>query len=342
MSIEKMGQFIAELRKSLQMTQRELAEKLNITDKAVSKWERGLSYPDISLLRPLAEILGVTTGELLNGERNPETGTAANSETSATIDNVLQYADETVKIKTRSTIKRAILAAVGFVLMFMSLSLFVRPNWIAGWQSTRSAQAIAESYDAEVARLWQGYIDAHFRWAEEYNEELRNLQPRERLARIAEAYAAQDYLSILNIDGIMGRIEIPAIGVNLPIFHTADHEVLARGVGHMVGTAFPIGGYGNHPVLGSFSDLLGSRLFRDLPELGIGDMFFITVLDRRLAYEVTDIRVVLPDEIDAILPVPGEDIVTLLTDYPFRVNTHRLLVRGTRVEYFAYFATEVE
>ena len=341
MSIEKMGQFIAELRKSRQMTQKELAEKLNITDKAVSKWERGLSYPDISLLRPLAESLGVTPGELLNGERNPETDTAANSETSATIDNVLQFADETVKIKTRTTRMRAVLAVMGFVLIFMSLPL----ARISNWQNTRSSQAMARLYDLEVARLLyerREYIDEHFRRAEEYNEQLQNLQSWERLTRIAEATASEEYLSILNVNRTMGRLEIPVIDVNLPIFHTSDHEVLARGVGHMVGTAFPIGGYGNHPVLGTFSDFVGAALFRDLHELNIGDIFFISVLDRRLAYEVTNISIILPNEIEALDPVPGEDIVTLLTDTPHRINTHRLLVRGTRIQYIPYFAEEIE
>ena len=330
MSIEKMGQFIAELRKSQQMTQKELAGKLNITDKAVSKWERGLSYPDISLLRPLAENLGVTPGELLNCERNPETGPAPNLE--ASIDNVLHYADTTVKIKTRAAQNRAMLAVVGLVMLFVGYTMFAFPSAAQRWDA-RSLLAPSRSYDELVAGMRQEDIDEHFRRAEEYNAALQDMPSWERLTRIAEAAATEEYMSILNVNGTMGRIEIPAINVNLPIFHTAEHDVLARGVGHMVGTAFPIGGYGNHPVLGSFSDLPGNRLFRDLPELDIGSMFFITVLDRRLAYEVTGITIILPNEVEALDPVPGEDIVTLLTDYPFRINTHRLLVRGTRVQY---------
>ena len=344
MSSEKMGQFIAELRKSRQMTQKELAEKLNITDKAVSKWERGLSYPDICLLLLLAETLGVTPGELLNCERNPsaETGTAANVNTNATIENVLQYADEEVKTKTRSTRKRAILASMGIIMLFMGLPFFVYPA-VARWRNVHTQLVIAQAYNAEVARLQQEYIDGHFRRAEEHNAALRSLSPSESLLVGQLAVYPEDYFSILNVGGMMGRIEIPKINVDLPIFHGSGNRALDRGAGHLEGTAFPIGEYGDHPVIVAHSGLVNARMFTDIEgNIDIGDIFYVTVLDRRMAYQVDDIRIISPHDVEALRPIPGADVVTLMTQTPYRVNTHRLLVRGTRVPYAAYFAGEVE
>jgi len=331
MSSEKMGQFILELRKSQQMTQKELAQKLNVTDKAVSKWERGLCYPDISLLSPLACTLGVTAGELLNGERSPE----SNTETDIAINNVLQYADNAVKTNTKSARKRTILAAAGAMMMLMGLTLLFYPSIIRRWNASRQAMFIVQYYDAVVSAS-QYEINEHFRRAEEHNATLSNL-PREGMLKVGVVFdLPEDYHSILNIDGIMGRVEIPRLNINLPIFHGTTQDTLDRGAGHLEGTAFPIGGYDNHSVIVAHSGLSHAVMFRDLSNINEGDFFFISVLGQRMVYQVDSIITVLPHEVDDLRVIPGADIVTLITCTPYRINTHRLLVRGTRVEYIPY------
>jgi len=142
-----------------------------------------------------------------------------------------------------------------------------------------------------------------------------------------------DYAEILNVGGVMARVYVPSVGVDLPVFHGSYPEVLARGVGHLEGTAFPTGGINTHAVLTAHSGMPNARFFTNLEQLVEGDVFYISVLNRRLAYQVDQITVVLPNEIDALRIVPGADHVTLITCTPYTVNTHRLLVRGRRIAY---------
>jgi len=337
MSSEKMGLFISELRKSLQMTQRELAAKLNITDKAVSKWERGLSYPDISLLSPLAKILGITAGELINCERISDSNSS--TETNIAIDNVLQYADKAVRIKTKSTRKWVMLAAVGVIILFLGSYLLMFPI-ISRHRNTRIQRGIIRDYLAEVALLPQEAISEHFRRAEEHNSVLSGLPPGAGLLVAHLATIADDYYEILYVGGIIGRVEIPAIDIDMPIFHGTGSRSLERGAGLLEGTGFPIGGYGNHPVIVAHNGLSTSGLstvstaemFKGLDQdIQIGDLFYISVLDRRLTYRVDTINIILPHEINELRIIPDADIVTLMTYVPYRINSHRLLVRGTRV-----------
>ena len=131
----------------------------------------------------------------------------------------------------------------------------------------------------------------------------------------------------------MGYVEIPKIDVNLPIYHGTSEEVLQKGIGHLVGSSLPIGGEGFHSVLTGHSGLAGAKLFSDLDQLVPGDTFFLHILGETLAYEVTEINTVLPYETELLLAVPGEDLCTLVTCTPYGVNSHRLLVRGSRVPY---------
>ena len=335
MSSEKMGIFISELRKSQQMTQKELADKLNVTDKAVSKWERGLSYPDISLLIPISDILGITAGELLNGERIPDT--ASKAETNATIGNVLQYADEAVKHKTKHTKRRALVVALtGAALLWclLMLPLIIWPN-IAARANNNARNRMIMSQFAEVALLEQEVIDEHFRRAEEYNASLSMLSMYERLSlgrTQAWDYTWNDYTSILNIGGIMGRVEVPTASIDLPIFHGTNSMALERGAGHMEGTDFPIGGYDNHSVIVAHAGFRHSRMFREIYRYtDIGDYFYVTVLDRRMVYRIFETKRIEPWEVDLLAVEPGNDVVTLMTCTPYRINSHRMLVRGIRV-----------
>ncbi len=143
------------------------------------------------------------------------------------------------------------------------------------------------------------------------------------------------YYDILNYtdDGVMAYINIPKIDVNLPIYHGTDSEHMLKGVGHLVGTSFPVGGIDTHAVLSAHSGLSTAELFTNLADLKKDDLFYIHVLDDVLAYEVDKINVVKPDETNDLKIVPGQDYVTLVTCTPYGINSHRLLVRGHRVEY---------
>lgn len=145
----------------------------------------------------------------------------------------------------------------------------------------------------------------------------------------------ENYNSLLNIsgDGTMGSIEIPKINVNLPIYHGISDEVLAIGVGHVQDTSLPIGGINTRAVLSAHRGLPNSKLFTRLDEMEKGDLFFIRVLDDTLAYEVVDVDVIDPDDVEKLSILPERDLVTLLTCTPYGINTHRLIVTGERVEF---------
>ena len=130
----------------------------------------------------------------------------------------------------------------------------------------------------------------------------------------------------------MAYVEIPKIHVNLPIYHGTTTEVLEKGIGHLTGSSLPVGGVDNHAVLTGHSGVAGQRLFSDLDQLEIGDVFFIHVLNQQLAYEVSAIDTVLPEDTRLLTSVDGKDKCTLVTCTPFGVNTHRLLIQGERIE----------
>ena len=147
--------------------------------------------------------------------------------------------------------------------------------------------------------------------------------------------AAKDYNDQLDItgNGIMGYVVIPKIQVNLPIYHGTDAEVLDRGVGHLLGSSLPVGGENTHTILSGHSGMASQKMFTDLEQLVPGDVFYLNVLNETLAYQVTEINTVLPYETDLLGIVPGEDLCTLITCTPYGINTHRLLVRGSRIPY---------
>lgn len=143
-----------------------------------------------------------------------------------------------------------------------------------------------------------------------------------------------EYEGLLNIGGdeMMGYVDIPSIGVSLPIYHYTTDDVLSKGVGHLYGTSLPVGGENTHSVITGHRGLPSSKLFTDLDKVKVGDVFSIYVLGEELDYQVDQIDIVLPDEISSLSIEPGKDLVTLVTCTPYGVNTHRLLVRGHRIE----------
>lgn len=175
-------------------------------------------------------------------------------------------------------------------------------------------------------------LDAEWAKARNYNDLLQTTTITDPFSDVNAVEPFTEYTQTLNIEGIMGHVEIPAITVELPIYHGVAEEVLAKGVGHIKSTALPVGGERTHAVLSAHSGLAEAKLFRELEKLEEGDYFFLYVLNEILAYQVDQIRVVEPDDISQLMPEAGKDYVTLLTCTPISINSHRLLVRGERCE----------
>lgn len=147
--------------------------------------------------------------------------------------------------------------------------------------------------------------------------------------------ASADYDSQLDVagNGIMGYVEIPKISVNLPIYHGTENDSLERGIGHLLGSSLPVGGESTHTILSGHSGMASQKMFTDLEQLTVGDVFYLHVLNETLAYQVVEINTVLPYDTSLLGVAPGEDLCTLVTCTPYGVNTHRLLVRGSRIPY---------
>lgn len=188
------------------------------------------------------------------------------------------------------------------------------------------AQIVEQKDDAEKERILE--------LARQYNEALKPVV-QEAYSQDLLLWASEDYADQLNIagNGIMGYVVIPCIDVNLPIFHGADDGTLAKGVGHLLGSSLPVGGVGTHTVLTGHSGMASQKMFSDLMDMRVGDVFYLDVLGERLAYEVQEINTVLPYDTGLLEIEPEEDLCTLVTCTPYGVNTHRLLVRGERIPY---------
>jgi sortase A len=197
------------------------------------------------------------------------------------------------------------------------------------WNSLHQSRAITQ-YTAEVAELDNDRYAEVLEAARQYNESLLGQSNRYILGDAA----LEAYEELLNVggNGIMGYIEIPSIDCTLSIYHTASEAVLQTGVGHIPGSSLPVGGVGTHTVLSGHRGLPSARLFTDLDKLNVGDTFILHILDEVLTYEVDQILIVDPEEMDALEIDPEQDLCTLVTCTPYGINTHRLLVRGHRVE----------
>jgi len=222
---------------------------------------------------------------------------------------------------------------IGFILLFLiGLSILLYPTISNMWNEYRSERLIAE-YDDNLVVDESGK-EAMFNKVKEYNKSLVGSTVPDVFA-VREDEEDEEYESLLNPSGnsIMGIGDIAKIGVNIPIYHYATEEVLKVGVGHLFGSSLPIGGDSTHAVLTAHSGLPSAKLFTDLEKLNKKDMFYIKIYGDTLAYEVDQILVVKPDETESLVIYEGKDYVTLFTCTPYAVNTHRLLVRGHRVDY---------
>lgn len=214
------------------------------------------------------------------------------------------------------------------------VGIFVYPAVSNRLAERRQAEAI-ERYEADVTVLEPEEIEEQKARAREYNQNLAEDELHDPFLQGDQYVISSGYNDVLNYneDGIMAYVEIPCIDVNLPIYHGTSEEVLQKGAGHLAASSLPIGGEGIHSVISAHRGLPSAKLFTDLDEMEIGDVFCIHVLDETLAYQVDQIETVEPDELNSLRVVKGRDLVTLLTCTPYAVNTHRLLVRGTRIPY---------
>lgn len=216
------------------------------------------------------------------------------------------------------------------ILVFLTgLSLLLYPTVSDYWNSFRQSHAIAD-YDESVSNLSRFDYDAMLKAAAEYNTELLTKVDRYNLSKADQ----EKYESLLNVsdNGIMCYIEIPKINTSLPVYHGIDESVLQTAVGHIAGTSLPVGGKGTHCVLSGHRGLPSAKLFTNLDKLVEGDKFTIKTLNEVLTYEVDQIRIVLPEQTDDLEIDEEMDYCTLVTCTPYGVNTHRLLVRGHRIE----------
>lgn len=220
------------------------------------------------------------------------------------------------------------LAGIGAVLYPLVSNLLYEKN---------QSHVLAE-YDQAVAQQETQVLEQALEDAREYNRSLLESE-----AFLTDPFdpalvldpTVEPYASLLNLegDGIMGYVNIPKISVNLPIYHGTTTQVLEKGVGHLQNTSLPVGGESTHSVLTGHTGLAGKRLFTDLSQLETGDVFYLHILGQTLAYQVTEIFIVEPDDTQHLVVEQGEDLVTLLTCHPYGLNTHRLLVRGSRIPY---------
>lgn len=219
-----------------------------------------------------------------------------------------------------------------FIVGLLICSYPIISNLIEGYYQKN----IIETYSENVCNKETKGLENEYKKGVEYNEALYSIQiPNINKTDNKNSILNEDsYNNILNMgNGVVGSIEIPKINVNLPIYHGTSDEVLSAGVGHVFGSSLPIGGANTRSVLTAHRGLPSAKLFTRLDELVEGDLFFVRVLDKSLAYKVSDIKVILPEDINSIRTEKGKDLVSLITCTPYGINTHRLVVTGERVSF---------
>ncbi len=236
------------------------------------------------------------------------------------------------KAKKKGGRKRDKLLTIILVIVFVvGLGVMLYPTVSELWNSRVQSRVVAV-YDEAVAALSEADYTAEFEAAYAYNERLAGIGT---LAAMADTdRVAEDYWDLLDVtgDGVMGYVTIDKIDVQLPIYHGTESSSLAVGAGHLEGTSLPVGGESTHSVISAHRGLPSALLFTNLDEMEIGDTFTVTILDQVLTYQVDQITVVLPDELENLYIEEGQDYCTLMTCTPYGINTHRMLVRGVRIE----------
>lgn len=214
-------------------------------------------------------------------------------------------------------------------IFFVGLCVLLYPTISDFWNEKRQSQAIM-NYDDMIIDFTPEDFEEHFAKAEEYNRKLNRIS----FPFVGYSELDDEYYSTLNVNGsgMMGYITIEKIKVQLPIYHGTSDKVLNSAVGHMEGSSLPVGGVNTHSVLSAHRGLPSAKLFTNLDKVEVGDIFTITILNQTITYQVDQVLIVLPNQIDDLYVEKGQDYCTLVTCTPYGINTHRMLVRGTRIE----------
>lgn len=236
--------------------------------------------------------------------------------------------------------KKKHISTIIIVLIFLAgLGFLLYPTVSNLWNRAHQSRAIA-TYTKQVEKLDDSQNKEMLKAARKYNKSLLKKSDHWKLSKKDK----KKYESLLDVSGtgIMGYIEVPKIDCSLPIYHGTDEGALQIAIGHLEGSSLPVGGKSTHCVLSGHRGLPSARLFTDLDQMEEGDVFVLNVLGRKLAYEVDQIKVVLPDEMSDLEIVQGKDLCTLVTCTPYGINTHRLLVRGHRTKYIEETVVRVQ
>lgn len=235
-------------------------------------------------------------------------------------------ADSTKKKKNKavSTIITLVLA----VFIMVGLGIILYPSFSDWWNSLHASKSISE-YVTAVENFDDSELQAMLAKAREYNTKKRSGLVYDMTD---EEYAEYETLLDISGTGIMGYISIPTINVNLPIYHGTSEEVLQVAAGHLAASSLPVGGEGTHSIISGHRGLPSAKLFTDLDKLVVGDTFVISILNEKLTYRVDQIKIVLPEDVSELQIQSGKDYCTLVTCTPYGINTHRMLIRGHRVE----------
>lgn len=232
--------------------------------------------------------------------------------------------------------KRTIYLVSGAACLFLAAGLILYPI-LGNALAEKNKSLVMTEYSRAVEEMTDARVEEMLAAADEYNAALSPISVSAdgvySLSGLTAAQEQYDEILAVNESGVMGQLEIPELDIRLPIYHGTDGSTLEKGVGHLLGSSFPVGGEGTHAVLTGHSGLSREKMLTDLEKMKVGDRFLLRVLDRTLAYEVHDIFIVLPDDTSHLGIQQDEDMCTLITCTPYGVNTHRLLVQGYRVPY---------
>lgn len=222
------------------------------------------------------------------------------------------------------------------ISLFTSAIILMGYPYIANYIFEHRTDSIVETTEKLERNMEDRKIEEYADEINKYNQELYSgrIQLQDPFKEMFEEKETGKYNELLNINknGIMGTIVIPAINIKLPIYHGTSEKILEKGIGHLEGSSLPLGGENTHTVLTGHTGLSNAKLFTDLSEMKEGEFFFLNILGEQLVYQINQIRIVLPTDLEELYIKKGKDYCTLVTCTPYGVNTHRLLVRGERVE----------
>ena len=227
------------------------------------------------------------------------------------------------------TKSRQIVVFFAILMILTGAAVFSYP-FVSNALANRNASVAVQEYNASVSSLGREDIDAIKEAAKAYNDQLERVVGKNAQG---EGAVQDSYIDLIQLGDALGYITIPKIDLNLPIYEGTGYDVLAYGIGHLSETSYPLGGESTHCALSGHRGVAEAELFTNLDKLELGDRFYLHVLDEVLAYQVDQVLVVEPDQVEALEIIEGEDLCTLVTCTPIGINSHRLLVRGTRVEY---------